>query len=101
MSKHAKRGLAVSDSHFIELVKMRGRILILSLIVLAYAAEEPTIDRAKNAAVRAADMARDHAASLLTPESLATKNAGGGPVTFEMPPKLLELTFAADSTLSF
>ena len=24
-----------------------------------------------------------------------------GPVTFEMPPKLLELTFAADSTLSF
>ena len=37
----------------------------------------------------------------ITPESLATKNAGGGPVTFEMPPKLLELTFAADSTLSF
>lgn len=37
----------------------------------------------------------------ITLESLATKNVGGGPITMEMPPKLLELTFAADSTLSF
>ena len=47
--KACKTGPGRFRFSFIELVKMRGRILILSLIVLAYAAEEPTIDRAKNA----------------------------------------------------